>query len=100
MITFEDARRVALDCVRHDVSVNQYDESIPLLESAYAEADYCWIFFRNRLFVMPPERAMSDSSNCISKKGTVRSIPNYLEDPVRLAEYLVIMSNHFRERGL
>lgn len=99
-ITLEDARKIATDIAAYDTARDVEDKSIPLLQDNYLEAEYCWILFRNKAIVIAPERALSDCAYCISKKGHGRSIADCSNDSVRLHEYLQIMSNHFKERGL
>ncbi|MGF6766245.1 hypothetical protein P3T24_006591 [Paraburkholderia sp. GAS33] len=99
-ITLEEARKIATDMATYDTARDVKDKSIPLLQDGYLEADYCWMFFRNKVIVIAPERALSDCAYCVSKMGHGRSIPDYSNDPIRLQEYLQTMSNHFKERGL
>ncbi|MDB5058725.1 MAG: hypothetical protein JWO59_2197 [Chloroflexi bacterium] len=82
-----------------DVSIFRKDESTPLLSERYLEADHCWMFFRNEAIVVPPERPLRDAVYCVSKRGSLRSIADFSDDPVRLQEYLLTMSNYFRDRG-
>ena len=99
-ITLRQAKKIAIDIAVYDTVNDVTDTSMPLLQEEYLEAENCWMFFRNRLIVIAPERALSDCAYCVSKRGNGRSIPDYSNDPVRLVEYLHIMSNHFKERGL
>lgn len=99
-ITLADARKIASNIAKLDVPIDFSEAAGTLLEDAYVEAEYCWIFFRNKAIVLPAERALSDFAYCVSKKGTARSIPDYSSDSVRLKEYLAIISNYFEQRGL
>jgi len=98
--TLYEAREIASDLAAFDTASDIEDRSIPVLQDDYLEAEYCWMFFRNKAIVIAPERALSDCAYCISKHGHGRSIADYFNDPVRLREYLQIMSGHFKERGL
>jgi hypothetical protein len=100
IITFDEARKKAADGVRYNAKMDIKDDSIPLLQDEYLEADYCWMFFRNKAIVLAPERALSDFAYCVSKKGHIRYIVDFSDDPVRLQEYLQAMSNYFKEKGL
>jgi hypothetical protein len=99
-IKLDQARKIASDMAMYDTASDVKDKSIPMLQDGYLEADHCWMFFRNQSIVIAPERALSDCAYCVSKKGNGRSIPDYSNDRARLHEYLQIMSNHFKERGL
>jgi len=100
MITLDEARKIATDRVKYDVQWDIKDDSIPLLQDNYLDADCCWMFFRNKAIVIAPERGLSDCAYCISKKGHPRSIPDFSSDPARLQEYLQIMSNYFKQHDL
>jgi hypothetical protein len=99
-ITLDQARKIATDLALSHLSSYWIDKSIPLLQEGNLEAEHCWMFFRNRAIVINQEGALADWAYCISKKGTARSIVDFSDDPVRLHEYLQIMSNHFKERSL
>jgi hypothetical protein len=100
IITLDEARKIALDQVRYDAQWDIKDNSIPLLEDNYLEAECCWIFFRNRAIVIAPERRLSNGAYCISKKGHARLIADFSSDPVRLHEYLKTMSDYFKAQNL
>lgn len=99
-MTLEQARKVASDLALSHLSIYWNDKSIPLLQTENLEAEHCWLFFRNRAILIPQEGSLAEWAYCISKKGTARSIVDFSDDPVRLYEYLQIMSNYFKERGL
>ena len=100
IITLDQARKIATDMAIHDTRHDLKDKSMPVLENKYFEADYCWMFFRNKAIVIAPERALLECAYCVSKKGTARSIADFSDDLVRLHEYLQTMSNYFKEKGL
>ncbi|MDB5075341.1 MAG: hypothetical protein JWO42_1520 [Chloroflexi bacterium] len=97
-VTFEEARKAAENAARSHVSNFRKDESIPFLAERHLEAEHCWMFFRNEAIVVPPGRLL-DWAYCVSKRGSLRSIADFSDDPVRLQEYLLTMSNYFRDRG-
>jgi len=99
-INFAEAQKIAADRAKNTLSDDIKDSSIPVLQDNYMEADHCWMFFRNKAIVIAPERSLSDCAYCISKKGHVRYIADFSDDPVRLQEYLQTMSNYFKEQNL
>lgn len=100
MITLGRAREIASDVAAYNLAGFLADKTISLLQEEYLEAENCWMFFRNKAIVLPPEGALSDFAYCVSKKGAARSVLDFSENSVRLHEYLESMSNHFKERGL
>jgi hypothetical protein len=100
IITLDQARKIATDMAGYDTARDVKNKSVQLLQDHYLETEYCWMFFRNKEITIAPERALSDCAYCVSKKGSGRSIADYSDDSIRLHEYLQIMSNHFKERGL
>jgi hypothetical protein len=87
LITYDEARKVALRMVEFDVPSKFRERSLELLEKEYFEAEHCWMFFRSRAIALPSELALSDFAYCVSKNGTVRAIPNYSSDTIRAQEY-------------
>lgn len=71
-ITFERARALAEREARSLLEHSLTDATIPALREEYLEADHCWMFFRNRDIVIPPERSLTKAAFAVSKKGTVR----------------------------
>lgn len=98
-ITPEQARTLATDLALFHLGRFWVDKSIPLLQEENLEAEHCWMFFRNKAIVITQEGALTDWAYCVSKKGTARSTVDFSDDPVRLHEYLQIMSDHFKEHG-
>jgi hypothetical protein len=99
-ISVYDARNKSIDLASYELSQLNLEAETPLLELEYFEADECWMFFRSKEIELPPEQALSDCAYCVSKSGTVRSVPNYFADPIRAREFLETMSKHFKDRGL
>ena len=58
------------------------------------------MFFRNRGIVIPPEQALRDGAYAVSKRGEVRYVFDFSDDPKQAEEYLQKMSNYYNERGV
>jgi hypothetical protein len=59
------------------------------------------VFFRNKQIEGPPERVLRWArAYAVSKKGEVRLIADFSDEPGKLNEYLQVMSSYFKERGL
>ena len=98
--TFNQAKKLAEEAALDDLAEFMGDPTMNVLDDMYVEAEYCWFFFRNKQIQGPPERVLRwKRAYAVSKKGGLRVIADYSKDPVRLQEYLQIMSNHFKEKG-
>jgi hypothetical protein len=97
--TFEQAHESAESAARSHLKHFLDDESAPLLDERYLEAEHCWMFFRNKAIALPPEQSLRTGAYVVSKRGNTRYIADFSEDPVMLEEYLVTMSNYFRDHG-
>jgi len=98
-ITFEQARVRAENEARSHLKYFLKDESTPLLEERYLDAECCWMFFRNRAIVVPPEQSLRTGAYAVSKRGSLRYIADFSDDFAKLQAYLLTMSNYFRDRG-
>lgn len=98
-ITFEQARALAENAARSMLGHLLKDEATPLLEDRYLDAECYWMFFRNKAIVVPPEQSLRTWAYAVSKRGCVRYIADFSADPAKLQEYLLTMSNYFRDHS-
>jgi len=63
------------------------------------EAESCWIFFRHERIHVSPASGPANSAIAVSKKGEVRLVADYRENPERAREYLQTISAHFIRHG-
>jgi hypothetical protein len=68
------------------------------LEELFFEADNCWMFFRNRSLVLP--YSIGFDAYAVSKRGNVRRIADFFDDPQKAQDYLQVMSKHFADNDL
>lgn len=100
-ITFMEAIKLAEDSARKNLERYIDSPTIPILDERFEEAECCWFFFRNKQIEGPPEQALRwDCAYAVSKKGDVSIIGDLSDEPEKLTEYLQVMSNYFKERGL
>lgn len=100
-ITFEQARIIAEETAIEELKTFMENPAMSVLREQYGEAEYCWFFFRNKQIEGPPERVLRwGRAYAVSKKGEVRLIADFSDEPEKLQEYLQVMSNHFKERKL
>lgn len=99
--TFEQAKKIAEKCVYKHLKLFLYNREINVLDENYLEAECCWFFFRNKLIEGPPEQALRwFCAYAVSKRGELRTIADFSDEPEKLQEYLWVMSNHFKEKNL
>ena len=65
-----------------------------ILEERVVETEHCWMFFRKRSIILPPEYSLRDCSYVMAKRGGGRLVPDYWDDEVRLQEYLKTISDY------
>lgn len=100
-ITFEEARGIAEKSARRRLEPFMGNASIPILRNYYEEAECCWFFFKNPQIVGSIERNLSwNFAIAVSKKGEVSIIADFSDEQEKLKDYLQVMSNYFKERGL
>lgn len=100
-LTIEQAKDIAKEIILSKLDYFISDTKIPLLKDDYLESEYCWIFFRNNQIHGSAERAMIwDEAYAISKKGEVRLIGDFSDDPEKIQEQLQVLSNYFKNTGL
>ena len=96
-ISLDQARKIAEDAARMNLSDFLLDSPDKILRDEYLEAEYCWMFFRCRKIVVPPEASLrGDWAYAVSKTGLVRDVPDLSDDRERLHAYLEKMSDYFR----
>lgn len=101
LISFHEAKSLVEKVALQRLLEFRCDSDIPILRNEYAESECCWIFFRNKLIQGPPERALTwDSAYVISKRGEIRLIGDWSDEPDKLKEQIERLSNYFKENGL
>jgi hypothetical protein len=102
-ITLEHAQKMAEYPILFNIcrSILQTNDMEKLLEDDYLEAEYCWIFLRNKNIVVPPQDWFENDygAYAISKKGDSSHIMHFPDEPERLKAYLQVMSDHFKKNG-
>jgi hypothetical protein len=100
-LTFEKAREIVYEIARKQLLEFMIDPSIAVLSEQFAESECCWIFFRNKAIIGPPERALTwDGAYAISKKGEIRLIGDLSESPEQLKLQIDRLSNYFKDNQL
>ncbi|THF73948.1 hypothetical protein [Cohnella fermenti] len=100
-ITFEQAKAIAEKAAFEQLAPFVEDESDTVLSDKHAEAEYCWFFFRKQEIVGPPEKILTwGAAYAISKKGELRLIADFMNEPDKLREYIQVMSKYFEAKGL
>lgn len=101
VLTLAEARERAAASIKNLLITWANLEGIlpPYLSTYYMEAEGCWIFFRHESIHITPESGPAYSAIAVSKKGEVRAIADYRDNPERAQEYLNIMSDHFIQHG-
>jgi len=99
-ISVEHARKIAEKSALNNLKSFLSDPSVPLLQESCLEAEFCWIFFRNKGINVPAERALTgDWAYAVSKRGHVRQIADLSGDTEKMLAYLEKMSKYFGDRG-
>lgn len=98
-ISLDKARSVARDQAKADLECfNKLGGDI--LDGCYLEAPGCWLFFRNRLLVVPEDANLGISwAYAVSKKGMFNMVEDYLGDNVLRLELLRKMSDYYLRKG-
>jgi len=101
-ITFEQAKNMAEKFSREDLLDYIKDPEVTFLHEVTLEAEYCWFFFYNPNIIIPEEKWSLKmlGAYAISKKGEACHTYNYLEDPIKVKDYLIAMSGYFNKKGL
>lgn len=98
-ISFIEAKKLAEEAARINLSIFLSDPSIDLLRDEYLETEYCWMFFRNQGIIVPPEGSLrGDWAYAVSKRGQIRQIADLSDDPIKLNAYLIKMSDYFNRQ--
>lgn len=99
LITFLDAKKIAEDMAKERVIDLVPSNFNRWLDEYYLEAESCWMFFRNREIIIHEERTLVFGAYVVSKKGNARFIADFYDDKLRCEEYLLKMSNYFKDKG-
>jgi hypothetical protein len=70
-----------------------------ILSEFYLEAEYCWMFFRNKALIVREEFIMSEAAISVSRMGRVSWIADLSDEPERLKIYIAEMSDYYRQNG-
>lgn len=97
LITQEEARKIAEELAQSYLA--GYVSQTPVsnfLDERYLEAENCWMFFIRKDLSFPEEATLAASAAfAVSKRGVLRTVPDFSSEPERLQSYLTMLSNHF-----
>jgi hypothetical protein len=100
-ITLEEAKKLAEKDARHALARFLPEPSAHVFEDFYLEEQGGWMFFRNRVIVIPPEHSLTgDWAYVVSKHGEVRQFPDLFCDLVKAKEHHKKLSDYFLANGL
>jgi hypothetical protein len=89
-LAWEQARSLLLDYV-------EFDSQVDILEERFAESEECWMFFINKNLRFPPEATFpASAAYAVSKRGEVRTIADFSDNPPEMKKLLALLSEHFR----
>jgi hypothetical protein len=95
-VSFCDAKNLAELSALGNLKNFLKDEKTSLLREDYLEAEHCWVFFRNKEIIVPPESSLGgDCAYAVSKAGEVRQIADLSSDNEQSLAYLQKMSDYF-----
>jgi hypothetical protein len=94
-MNFHEARQLAQEDAMYHAQGLYFGKAEHVLDDDFLEAEHCWMFFRSRSIVMPPERSLSDFAYVFGKRGGGRWVPDYRGNEPRLREYLKTCSDDF-----
>lgn len=94
IVTLAEAKRLADDAI-----VNQFPGLSVRLSAEYRNYDFGWMFFPDESNEIPNDSFFSDEAIVVTKKGTVRFVPNYRGDEERLTKYILELARFISERG-
>ena len=69
------------------------------LSVQYRICDFGWMFFPDESNEYPENSFFSNEAIVVTKKGTIRYVPNYRDDERRLEIYLSDLGRFISERG-
>lgn len=99
-MTYDEAKQQAEIEALRDIGNFREIGNEPVLDSRFLEVDNCWMFFQNKNIIIPETAILRKAAYVFSKKGTGRSVADYSEDMKKAEEYLLEMSEYFKERDL
>ena len=95
-ISLSDAMKIAENAARRNLSCFLPKEDANVLADDYAEAEHCWMFFRSKKIMIPPDGELRGGwAYVVSKTGELREVPDFSSDKQKLYEYLEKMSEYF-----
>jgi hypothetical protein len=95
-ISLSDAMKLAENAARRNLSCFLPREDAKVLAGEYVEAEHCWIFFRSKEILVPPEGEFRGGwAYAVSKTGEIREVPDFSNDEQKLKAYLEKMSEYF-----
>lgn len=96
-ISYSEARNIA-EAEAHSLLAGYLSEQskIEILSENYLKADHCWMFFRRKDLIFPPEASFAASAAyVVSKRGTLRTVADLSFDSGKLHAYLQSISQYF-----
>lgn len=99
-VTLEEAKAIARKEAFHNLRYFLKDDTTPLLSEQFLQEDGCWMFFSNKNIVLPPDRELTWGwAYAVSKKGNLRSIADFSDEPEKLQAYLQTLSDNFERQA-
>lgn len=95
LITVDQARAIAEKYAAHRLSIIFGVNKAPYLREFYSEAPNCWIFYRRKELVMPKMYGLDDCAYCVSKKGALRIVYDFTDDPPKAQAHADTLSRYF-----
>ncbi len=100
MITFPQAKVLATENAKSDLSSFMPDNSFSILDDSYLEAGYCWIFFKNPHIIVPDNALLGINwAYAVSKRGNCRMVYDLRYDAEKMRNHLESLSTYFKDRG-
>ena len=94
-LTKEQAQAIAESEIKQRVSNDMKQELI----DKKIELEIGWMFFPSSMLEYPPNSFFSNEAVVVSKKGTVRFVPNYLKQENKLKTYIVELTEHMKSHN-
>lgn len=99
-IDLGQARRIAEEQARIELSGFAPAE-VNCLQDDYLEAEHCWMFFKKKDIVVPPEASLGINwAYVVSKHGKFSLVQDFSSDSKKLNAYLKTMSDYFARKGI
>jgi hypothetical protein len=94
-LTKEQAQAIAESKIKESVSYETKHELIDKI----IELEIGWIFFPSSLLDYPPNSFFSNEAVVVSKKGTIRFVPNYLKQENKLETYIGELTEYMKSHN-